>query len=79
MGRLLDSAKGIEHLGPVAPEPEGEKEAKTQAEDGTNGGMHANFIRCVIKRISVRILQIMLEMILCELADVLAHALAEDG
>lgn len=44
MGRLLRGAKGIEHLGPATPDPEGKKETKTQTKKRTDGCMGANLV-----------------------------------
>ena len=79
MGRLLRRTKGIEHLGPLTPEPKGEEETQTQTNQRTNGCMCPYLIASANQCIPVRFFQVMLEVLFRELADVLACILAENG
>lgn len=79
VGRLLSCTKGVEHLGPAAPESEGKEEAESQAKERPDGCMGTYLIGSGFQNISVGVLQVMLEVFFRELADVLAHVLAEDS
>ena len=77
MRRLLRGTKRIEHLGPASPNPESEEEAQTQAKERPDSCMGANLTGSTFQSISVRVLQVMLEMFFGELADVFARVLAK--
>ena len=79
MSRLLRRTKGIEHLDPATPDSESEEETKAQPKERTNGCVSTSFTSSVHEGISVRFLQVMLEMFFCELANIFARVLSEYG
>ena len=75
MCRLLRRTKSIEHLDPATPDSESEEKTEAHPEERANGCVGTNFASSGHEDISVRFLQVMLEMFFCELANVFARVL----
>ena len=79
MRRLLVRPKGIEHAHPRPPKAESQKGAETQAEEGTDGDVGADFGGGAFEGVAIGVLEVVLEIFFGEGGDVLARVFAEEG